>query len=419
MKKINNVLAVFLNIRIFLIFNLLILILKISYSFIVGFPGETFEDYRIAQNIARHGIYAEYLAVGSTAYKLPVYPLFLSFFIKFFPDFHKEAIIVAQHFIFFLIPILIITITKIFNQEKSGIFAAYFFIFSPAYIFYSGVLEVTNVFIPIFLLWIFAFLKIYKNPKIGNYYWVLGILTALVLLTQVVVAPLIFILIISLVFLKKISMPKTMLVFAIAAIFYSAWIVRNYAVFDKVILTKTPFWQNVFLGYTPQVNVLKDVMLISDNKEQEVSGLRRTVNEFEMEKKYRNETVKVLKGNNDKIFIKAFQNVALLWYVPSKYFYDSSPQILFGRKFFVLIVNILTIFALLHFYRKQKLLFAVSVLLFINFTVPYMIGHAANTRFKLDFEWYQYLIVAIFLTDKYFRTNPEISAAQSLKNLES
>lgn len=44
-----------------------------------------------------------------------------------------------------------------------------------------------------------------------------------------------------------------------------------------------------------------------------------------------------------------------------------------------------------------------SILLFINFTVPYMIGQAAMTRFKLDFEWYQLFLAAYFLKFNFKR----------------
>lgn len=172
-----------LTIKIFLIVNSLILVAKVFYSFDFNFPGESFEDFRIAQNLRQNGIYAEYMAIGPTAYKLPLYPLFLSFFIWLTGDYAKEFIVLSQHLIFFFVPILIISLFRIFQKEKHGLIAAYIFIFSPAYFFYSNVIEVTNLFVPIFLLWIYFFLKVYVGSlgEFGLLFF--GFLTALLFLT--------------------------------------------------------------------------------------------------------------------------------------------------------------------------------------------------------------------------------------------
>ena len=62
-------------------------------------------------------------------------------------------------------------------------------------------------------------------------------------------------------------------------------------------------------------------------------------------------------------------------------------KIVFGRKIFVLLLNFFTIISLFYLFKSNRKLFYLSILFFINFTLPYSVGHAANTRFKLDFEW--------------------------------
>lgn len=153
--------------NIFMFFNVMVFLAKIIYNFYNDFSTDYFEDWSIASNLVKYGVYAEFIDVGSTAYKLPIYPLFLSLFIYLFPKNASDVIIVIQHFFYFIIPLIIIFISRILNKEKIGIITSYLFIFSPAYFFYSNVIEATNIFIPILLVWVFFYLKIYKQycPK--------------------------------------------------------------------------------------------------------------------------------------------------------------------------------------------------------------------------------------------------------------
>ena len=393
-KIINNLLQV----KILLIFNIVIFIAKFIFSYKNKFSTNCFEDWSIASNIAKYGVYSEFIEVGSTAYKLPVYPLFLSAIIYLFPKNAFESIIIIQHIIYFFIPILFILIARLFNAEKIGILTGFIFLFSPAYFFYSNIIEVTNVFIPVLLIWIYFYLKIYlKNYKTNYIYILFSLITAILFLTQIVVVPISILLIIYLLISKKLNFKNWIYIVVFSSVFYSPWIIRNYMVFDRFIPTKTPVWQNIYLSYTSSVNILDDVKLISDKNSEEIFRLRRHVSEFEMEKIYKRETLKVLDGKQNIVFLKMAQNVMLLWYVPPRYFYDHSMKIVFGRKIFVLLLNFFTIISLFYLFKSNRKLFYLSILFFINFTLPYSVGHAANTRFKLDFEWYQYFLVSYLI----------------------
>lgn len=393
-KIINNLLQV----KILLIFNIVIFIAKFIYSYKNKFSTNCFEDWSIASNIAKYGVYSEFIEVGSTAYKLPVYPLFLSTIIYLFPKNAFESIIIIQHIVYFFIPILFILIARLFNAEKIGILTGFIFLFSPAYFFYSNIIEITNVFIPILLIWTYFYLKIYlKNYKTNYIYILFSLITAILFLTQIVVVPISILLIIYLLISKRLNFKNWISIVVFSSVFYSPWVIRNYIVFDRFIPTKTPVWQNIYLSYTSSVNILDDVKLISDKNSEEIFRLRRHVSEFEMEKIYKRETLKVLDGKQNIVFLKMAQNVMLLWYVPPRYFYDHSMKIVFGRKIFVLLLNFFTIISLFYLFKSNRKLFYLSILFFINFTLPYSVGHAANTRFKLDFEWYQYFLVSYLI----------------------
>lgn len=397
-KMLNKYINKLLDVKSFLAFNIFVFIAKVVFSFQNKFETNYFEDWSIANNLAKYGVYSEFIEVGSTAYKLPIYPLFLSVFVYLFPNQHLPIIIIAQHLIYFFIPILLICIAKLYNIQKVGILTAYFFVFSPAYFFYSNILEATNVFVLILLTWIYLYSKIYlKIYKTKHIFTLFSFVTAVLFLTQIVIVPLGVLLIFYLILSRKVSFRNWMYVLVLSCVLYSPWVIRNYMVFDRFVPTKTPVWQNIYFGFTPLVNVWDEVVLVSEKNEKSTFQMRKHISEFEMEKIYKRETLKAIQGKSKLVALKMVQNTLLLWYVPSRYYHDNSLKIVLGRKVFVCVLNILTVFSLLFLYRNHRKLFFLSLLVFINFTLPYLIGHAANTRFKLDFEWFQYFLVSYFI----------------------
>lgn len=392
-----------LKYKVFIIFNFLVFIAKIGYSYQKGFDGLTFEDWDIANNLVKYGEYAEFMNIGPTAYKLPVYPFFLSLFITIFDEHAKEAVIVAQHIICFFIPCMFILIAKIFNKEQVGILTGYLFIFSPSYFLYSNTLEITNVFILIFLNFLYWFLIVWNKGYTVVRIIILGISATLLFLSQVVAVPISILLLFCLVLFRKLHIKQLVVLLGITACLYSPWVVRNYLTFDKVIISKTPVWQNIHFGYFYNVQVFKSLQKISPQRSAQIREMRMNIDEFTMEKIYEKEVKDIVKKNPYISLKKAFANALMLWYVPSRYFYDNSLSILLGRKLYVIILNLISCISLFQLFKekKWKLLFF-SLLLFINFTVPYMIGQAAMTRFKLDFEWYQLFLTSYFL---YYKLN--------------
>lgn len=136
-KIINNL----LQIKILLIVDFVVFIAKFIFSYNNGYATNYFEDWSIANNLAKYGVYSEFIEVGSTAYKLPVYPFFLSAIIYLFPENAFEIIIIIQHIIYFFIPLLFLRISKLFDAEKIGILTGFIFLLSPAYFFYSNIFE--------------------------------------------------------------------------------------------------------------------------------------------------------------------------------------------------------------------------------------------------------------------------------------
>ncbi|KFC20829.1 Dolichyl-phosphate-mannose-protein mannosyltransferase [Epilithonimonas lactis] len=383
-----------------LIMNLFIVIVKILYIILIQKEFVTLEDFTIAKNIVKYHQYSEFIDQGGTAFKLPVYPFFISFFLEIFGDNALLGIAIFQALLSFFTPILLFRITKLFGFEKVGIIAGFFFIFSPSYFLYPGIIEASNVFISILLLWFYLYFKIWFSVNnSNNEFIILGIVSALLFLTQVVVVPLACIMILALLIFKKINFRQFSFIVIVTALLYSPWVIRNYIIFDKIVLSKTPAWQNIYYGFTENGQLMDDLKLISKEKDHQLYQTRDEINELVMEKIYEDEIVKATKNEPHYFVKKAASNFFCLWFVPPKYFDDNSLSVLFGRKIYVVLLNIFTLVSLVFLYRRSKLLFWFSLLFFANFSFPYMIGHAANMRFKLDFEWYQFILIALLILE--------------------
>ncbi len=392
----------FLNWKSFLVFSCIVFSAKIIFSAYNNFSAEFFEDWKIADNLAHHGVYAWHMKHGSSAYKLPAYPFFLSVFIKTFGDLNAiKVIIIVQHFLYFLLPILIIKIFDCFQLKAAGFLAAYFFIFSPAYFYYSSILEATNLFILLFAVWGYFYSQLWT---LRNSFWtvvVFSIVTAIVALTQIVAVPIMVLMILLLVFYKKIPVKYFLTIGGIAMLVYSPWIIRNYFTFDKIVLSKSPAWQNVFLGYTSDCQILPNHFITQD-EERKIFEKVASQDEFESEKIYHEEVLKIVEKDKLAPWKKAINNCISLWFVPKRYFNDNGLSVLIGRKLYIICINFLFLVSLIYFFRRNKTLFLFLCVLFIGFTIPYLIGHTSNIRFKLDFEWIETSVIALFIVLKYF-----------------
>ena len=389
------------NWKVFLTLNCLILFTKIVLSFYQGFSEDYYEDFRIADNLANHGIYSWNLQFGSSAYKLPLYPLFLAFFIKLFGvSTAVKLIVVLQHIFYFLIPVLIVKSFKNFKLDHTGFLAAYFFIFSPSYFYYSNIFEATNIFILLLLIWLFLYSKFWIKTINTSKLILFSIITGLLALAQVVAVPVVGMMILLLIIHRKLSLKRIFVVIFISALVYSPWVIRNYITFDKIILSKTPVWQNVYVGYLQENQICKNNHFFAKSKEEKLNEILAVNDEFTNEVIFKTEVKNLVAKDKMAPLKKGINNFISLWYVPAKYYKNTSLSVLLGRKIYVLVINLLLAFSLLYFIRKKYYTILIfSGLLIVGFTVPYLIGHAANIRFKLDFEWIQTSVIAFMIID--------------------
>ncbi|MDV7699437.1 hypothetical protein N6B72_21160 [Chryseobacterium soli] len=166
-------------------------------------------------------------------------------------------------------------------------------------------------------------------------------------------------------------------------------------------MSKSPVWQNVYLGYVSEYQILPDNHFITEQDEKKIAVQIGENDEFVGEQIYENEVHKIIEADQWAPLKKGINNLISLWYVPKRYFDDNSLSILVGRKAYVVIINILLFLSLLYFFKNNKPLFLFLCVVFAGFTFPYLVGHAANIRFKLDFEWIQTSVIALFIFLKY------------------
>ncbi len=224
-------------------------VLRLAY--VAMSPGDfvSAEDYQIAQNLAAGHGYQQY--DWPTAIKTPVYPLFLALFVRIFGEADQWAIVVAQHTMFAVVPILIAWLGTTLGLKRLGVIAGILFLMHPSFFVYPSRLEVTNLVVPISILWSIAFVDFLKHRDSWWSAVLIGLSSGVLIMTQpITVGPVVVAL--GIVIVRARLWRQAIVAGAIIVITFAPWVVRNYVVLDKVVVTKSPFWWNFYGGFMPQ-----------------------------------------------------------------------------------------------------------------------------------------------------------------------
>jgi hypothetical protein len=347
------------------------------------------EDYNIARHLAAGDGY-EYADLGKTAMKVPLYPAFLAVFIWLFGDAHPLVIAGVQHALIAFVPLSLLRLGKELGEPELGVFAALVFAIHPSYLYYPTVLEVTNLFVPLSIVWSILFVQTWNVSTLKNALW-LGGLSGMVLLTQpVAMIPMMGFLV--LLAIKK-TWQHAAVAFVVALLIASCWTARNYAVFQKVILAKSAFWGPVYLGFTKTSNGSDRYNLIADSTQIHIDSTWRTVNETVMETTYKAAVMEAATRDPVKTIEKFFYQCGVYWWVAPRYFAENGLGIWLGRKLPVLLLNTLFVIGMLMLFRRNRSLTIIIGLVMLYFTAVYGATHVSNMRFKLDIEWLELFAV--------------------------
>ncbi|MGQ9805830.1 MAG: hypothetical protein ACUVRP_07115 [Chlorobiales bacterium] len=355
------------------------------------------EDY----NIALHLVRGDGFAYGGfesdwhlTALKAPGYPFFLSLFIALFGEASKLLIVLAQHALFAFLPILFLRIGKALEMELVGKIAALLFLIHPSYFYYPTVIEATNLFVPLALLWLESLVRLVKSAQSARMRLGFGLLSGLLILTQpIALLPIVL----CVWWLLRTRAKFLMYIFTAMLLPIAIWTARNWLVFEKVIPTKSPFYMNLYVGLLPEYTGLERYKFLDSAKVQQLNALRQTVGDIEMEAYYKEAFVTAVKEKPALYAQKTCWQAALFWLVPPRYFEQMSLQFLLVRILPVAVLNVLFVWGTIKLWHTRREIACSILLVMLYFTLVYALTHVANIRFKLDIEWIElFACAAVF-----------------------
>lgn len=336
-----------------------------------------------------------------TVYMPPLYAYYIYYIKLLIPANYDlvKSVIISQIFISGITIFFFYKINLFFISEKLSLLFTYLFIFFPIYIF--STLQISSISIQVFLNMIFLFMMLkFLREKIKYFHLIIfGFLSGLIILLR---GEFILIFIISLFFMiiyKKLEIKKLSIIIFSTVLVLSPYLIRNYSIFNKVIITKS-FGYNLWKGN----NIDSTVEGAETNRAFEYNNLEKKINELPKDDLYDlnydslflNEALDFI--NNDRyLFLKRFVKKLfsfIFFNLDSEYpnyyhFLNIVP---------IFILSILFIISLIFSYKKNSLIYnylmlnlLITVFIFsIFFILP---------RYKLIIIPLQLIFVNIFLSE--------------------
>lgn len=223
--------------------RLIVIILAMRYNFI-----QTWEYEIIANNILS-GLGYRFQHLGTTHYAFgpPLYT-WLSVLVYYFTGHSRIALLLIQAILSSIACVLIFQIGKEIFEERIGLLASLMVVFHPGIALYVSKLHSFNIDMPLFTLIFFILLKAKDKMSIA-YFLLLGIIFGLSLLARATIflfIPVAFILLLFKSDRKRRLLNYLVLVFLIALLIISPWLIRNYKIFGRFLFIQKSgevFWR--------------------------------------------------------------------------------------------------------------------------------------------------------------------------------
>lgn len=382
-----------LNYRSLLILAGILFIVKSLFSICYMSEFAYAEDWSIAMNLLTKGAYSLYDTAEPTAMKTPVYPLFIYSVVSIF-GVSKLAVVLVQNLLAVVSGVLLFKLSIRIFSERISFIIALLFMLHPSYFYYSNVLEVTNIFVPLALLSTLLYIRLLEDLSQVKMVSIVSTASvfAITMLCQPITAP-IFVVAIGCLILKK-HFAIVAKISIIMALVFSPWIIRNYLEFNKLIPTKSPFWMNIYLGYLDFSHGNERYSIIPDSTIQMIRQMRNNfASDVEMEAKYKEISINAISQSPMLYAEKTLWQAVLFWTYPPRYFDDASIKFLLIRKIPVYGLNVLLIISLYYAFRRDKQIFYITLSVLLFFTLVYSLTSSANIRYKLDIEWLQLILM--------------------------
>lgn len=324
----------------------------------------------------------------------PLYAYYL-YFLSFFNLEGKafiHLVLFSQALLSSFSIILFFKIIRKFFSIKISILGSIILCFFPLYIYAAA--QISSLVITIFLslLFYFSFLKITEKGNL-KYIFLFSIVAGLLILTRREFILILFLTIIYLFFFYKINYKKILIIGVISTLTISPYLVRNYLIFDKIIL-QAGFGYNIWKGNNPESMVEGSLTLLPSPE------LREKLNKVEKDLFYR--------INEDKLYLEQAliyinedpKRYLKLYFVKmfSYFFIDlNSSKENYYNPFHYIPVLLLSVFSLLGIYFSNKkslfLNYFLLIMLIYIFLIPIF---AVLPRYKLYLVIFQIIFSLVF-----------------------
>ncbi len=359
------------------------------------------EDYQIAVNLSSGNGYCITPASGPTAIKAPLYPFFLAAIFSIAPQQSLVIASIIQHLLIAFCPYLFFILLQPYVKQRIALTSALAFSLHPSYWVYPSTLEVTNLFVPLCLLTLYAVQARHQAQREARSTRLselsIPILLALVVLCQPICFP---VAVLAIWFLYS-GVSKRLLALAICLLMWTPWTIRNEVVFQRFIPFKSSVWMNVYMGFDVASHGIAQLNTIDTLQQKNIAEAQRLSDDVVLEEQYKSASLQALQAQPvlfaEKFFVQAWR----YWTIPPKY--DQSVWNLSfaaGRlaPLTILAICTLAVFILPQLRRKPFVRTVLFVLVY--FTVVYSLSHTQNIRFKLDVEWLQCFFFGLVLSSR-------------------
>ena len=297
-------------------------------------------------------------------------------------------------------------INKLFFSQKISFYSSLFFSLFPIYLYACSQISSVSLTIFLALFFYYYFFKLSNNNRFIHIFLFAVIGGLLILLRREFI--LIFILsIFYLFFYFKISLKNILLAFLITLITISPYMIRNYLIFEKIIIHSS-FGFNLWKGNNPNSKV-SGSFIIENNLQNKIDEIpKNKFYRFNFDKIFLDEAIKNIKKNPEKYLILYLKRTASYFFIDLESYksdeYNPVPRLKFSILKNLLVpihyipIVLLGITSLIGIFLSDKKSYGLNYLLFVLlFYISVFSFFSIMPRYKLYIIPLQIIFTNIFI----------------------
>ena len=374
----------------------------IVYQFVnfVYFPLHTLypDENRFLKEAVKFALTNEFYTGIKRAWEMPLVGVVYGFFYKIVGS--KEGLIVIvrifQSILVIINAFLIYKIAKIiFKNEMISFIAFTIMLFYPFFVYYQGLLLSETVFISLLLGAFYFIYKWYESDfRLNKFFFLANIFLVLGLYAKATLTILSPFLMGSFYFFNKLDFKKAFKVFLYSFILWSIllfpWWVRNYTIFNKLVIFTTSSGANFYLGNNPfnkdgGCDWSKDVNRKIVDKINQLS-------EIEQNKIFKEKAIEFIKEHPYEFLKLAFMKLKRFYNIEFNSESLRKSKLNYISIFSYGVIFILFLMSIVLNIKDWRKLSAIYIL-FIYFTLLHMIV-IASIRYRLPLEPFMILLAS-------------------------